>query len=215
MERTTLIGLFLLPILIGTFVVIARRIIDDIWEVIRRNCARTYWRVMIITLMILFVLGALLVWMMTEKSPRVEAQNQRVCPVQIINASKGLIGAVLTEQAACVGDSVGIWAHQAFTDEDLKEFVADNKVEKISQSLKTSKPFIEIIDGMRSMNAAKQQELLQQAASTYRPTWAERGTDPHTSSVEELKKGQTEAGNTAERMIAEAVVTVARSLLEK
>jgi hypothetical protein len=57
------------------------------------------------------------------------------------------------------------------------------------------------------MDATKRQNLLDRASTTYKQTWAEMGkVGP---------EGQTDAGQTAERLIAEAVVEKVKELLKK
>jgi len=215
MHRTTIIGIFFLPVVIGALALILKKLADDGWEIMRRRGLPT-WRLTISLLFVLFLIGVYIAWLVADKtSPAVEAQGYRGgCPAQMIDASKGLTSVVLSQQAACVGDSIGIWAHQSFTDEDLKNFVADKKPEEIASALKTNASFLKIIEVLRTVDPVTRAKSLDEAASAYREPWAKLRIDPKTASIEELKMGQTEAGSMAERMVARSVADLARSLLQ-
>jgi hypothetical protein len=92
-----------------------------------------------------------------------------------------------------------------YTTEELDKFKKNKTIDKIVASLRKDKNFLKIVTDLRSMPKDQLTKALGFAAQTYHPTWAEIG--------EISPKGQTDAGQEAERLIAEAIVGLARELL--
>jgi hypothetical protein len=124
-----------------------------------------------------------------------------------------LIDLIQQLQHEHVRDSFGVQAGQCFTDKDLARFKADRVTAELVGQLKDDKDFLAIVDSIRGMGSAERTKLLDRAQQTYKKTWAELGYDPATSPPAKLREGQTDAGQEAERSIAEAVVELVRQKL--
>lgn len=125
-----------------------------------------------------------------------------------------LIYIIRQKQDAEVRKSSGLWAQDNFTDEDLKEFMEKNTVQQIVESLQVDQEFLTTVEAIKSMPSDQQEELLQSGLHTYKRTWTERGLNPKKANPEKLSEGQTEAGQMAEKLIAEGIVNLVRSLLK-
>jgi hypothetical protein len=124
-----------------------------------------------------------------------------------------LIDLIRQLQHEHVRDSSGIQAGQCFTDNDLAKFKADKVTAEIVGHLKDDKDFSAAVDSIRAMDSGERTKLLDKARQTYKKTWAELGYDPATTPAAKLREGQTDAGQEAERLIAEAVVDLVRQKL--
>jgi hypothetical protein len=71
--------------------------------------------------------------------------------------------------------------------------------------LRKDKEFTNVVLALKASPPHEQQKLLDAALNTRRPTWAELGRID--------RQGQTEAGQEAEKMIAEAIVNLVKELL--
>lgn len=108
-------------------------------------------------------------------------------------------------QRRYVKESSGTNADQCFTDIDLKLFHNKQIVPKLASDLSKDKRIAIVVQELSALTSSQREELLDKAASTYKPTWAQNGRID--------KSGQTDAGQQAEREIAEAVVEVVRQRL--
>jgi hypothetical protein len=89
-------------------------------------------------------------------------------------------------QRKYVRESFGTNADQCFTDVDLAIFRKNKTVEKIEKELSGSRRMTAIISELKSMPIVQQEEILDKANSTFKPTWAQLGKIDCA--------GQTEAG---------------------
>lgn len=117
-----------------------------------------------------------------------------------------LIDIIKQQQRNNVRESYGILAGQCFTDEDLDRFNAAGVARTIAEKLKQDKQFIEVVSAIKKMDPSERQKLLNTCLQTYHQTW------------QQLRRissaGQTEAGQQAEREIAEAIVNAVKELIE-
>jgi hypothetical protein len=126
--------------------------------------------------------------------------NQTVQP-----GAASIIDIIRTNQKLYVRESRGERGTECFTDVNLEEFHKSNMVKKITDDLRNDTTFQAAMQTLRALPPAQRDELLQRAKLTYKPTWAQLGKiDP---------KGQTEAGQQAEKEIAEAITKLARESL--
>jgi hypothetical protein len=105
-----------------------------------------------------------------------------------------------------VRESSGVWSQDCFSDDDLNEFVETDRAAKIAQALKKSKRFQAVVEIIKNMPAGEQQAFLNSCRRALRPTWREIGSIS--------REGQTEAGNQAELLIAQAIVDLVKELIE-
>ena len=86
-----------------------------------------------------------------------------------------------------------------FTDKDLERFKSRKIQNQIVAELMNDNSFIDLIISIKGMSPTKRQALLDDlCAKVAKPTWRSLG--------EISSKGQTDAGNEAELLIAEAIV---------
>lgn len=116
-----------------------------------------------------------------------------------------LIELIQQQQAVCVGESYGQWAHECFTWRNLETFNREDVPGKIVKKLKEDAEFADLVAQIQEMTPSARSELLRQAAGTYKPTWAQLGRIS--------PAGQTDAGQQAERRVAAAIVGLVRQLL--
>jgi hypothetical protein len=136
-----------------------------------------------------------------SNTPPVNSGNTPVPPN--IKPDK-LIEIIKQQQEKNVRLSYGEEASQNFSSVDLANFVREKTTAKIAEELKGNNEFLDTVSAVKAMPPAERQKLLDRAAVTYKPTWAQLGKiDP---------SGQTEAGQRAERMIAEAIVNLVKEL---
>jgi hypothetical protein len=115
-----------------------------------------------------------------------------------------LIEIILREQRNNVRESYGKLKGQNFSDLDLGEFIKAKTVELITERLKTEGEFLDLVLAIKRMEATERQKLSFRAANTFKRTWDQRGRVD--------KEGQTDAGQKAERMIAEGIVELVKEL---
>jgi hypothetical protein len=88
--------------------------------------------------------------------------------------------------------------HNCFTSKDLEMFKNQKKHNQIVADLMNDNSFIDLIISIKNMTPTERQALLSRCANISKPTWNSLG--------EISSKGQTDAGNEAELLIAEAIV---------
>ena len=123
-----------------------------------------------------------------------------------------LIEIIKSQQEDKVGDSWGVYAYQCFTQDKLDDFVKSGKTRQVTEQLKKDDEFIEVVLAIKAMSPSDRQKLFDLAQNTYRKTWGELGLDPAKSPESELRKGQTDAGQRAEKLVSEAIVNLAKDL---
>ncbi len=109
-----------------------------------------------------------------------------------------IIDIIKEQQALYVKNSDGIYANQCFTDSDLVRFNAKGILVIVGENLRKSGEFHSVALVINKMNTVDRQKLLLRAQNTFKPTWAELGKIS--------SEGQTDAGQTAEKLIAQAIV---------
>jgi hypothetical protein len=118
---------------------------------------------------------------------------------------EALLETVKEQQRRNVRESFGELSGQCFTDADLQKFIDAKRPAKIAEDLKTDKSFLAAVLALRNLAPPDRQRILDSAAKPLRPTWTELGRIS--------REGQTEAGQRAEVLIAEAIVAQARALM--
>jgi hypothetical protein len=111
-----------------------------------------------------------------------------------------LVDLVQWHQRRAVRMSTGTLAHQCFTDDDYKRFVAGQIPLRIVTRLKGADDFAAIVAALRTFPREKLVTELRSARRHARPTWAQIGF------IDPQGRGQTEAGHAAELQIAAAIV---------
>jgi ribosomal protein S18 len=115
-----------------------------------------------------------------------------------------LIIIIKREQHDNVRESYGEQRGQNFSEEDFARFVKEGKVADITVHLKTDREFLDVVLAIKRMPASDRQKLLDKGSSTHKQTWSEIGKIS--------PEGQTDAGQKAERKIAEAIVNLVKEL---
>ena len=118
-----------------------------------------------------------------------------------------LIKVIKNKQKKHVKESSGKWAYECFTDDNLKSFKSSNVIKSIVDDLKVDRNFLSIAIATKKMSSQEWQKLRNQAISTFKPTWAELGRIS--------PEAQTDSGQTAEKMIAQAIVDLITNIREK
>ena len=135
-----------------------------------------------------------------------EAPNNHQSSIQKVQPEK-IIRIIEERQRKHVRKSTGELAHESFTEDDLTQFIENKTPERITATLKTDKSFIEVAIAIKQLPASERETLLETGRNTFRPTWAELGRiDP---------EGQTDAGQEADKLIAEAIVQLTQELINK
>ena len=125
-------------------------------------------------------------------------------PVEVKANPEKIIEIIKEQQRLYVKESSGELAAQSFTERDLQEFRERNITKQITDNLRRNGDFLEVVLAIKQMTPGEQQRLFDQASRTYKPTWTELGKIS--------REGQTGAGQQAERMVADAIVALAREL---
>jgi hypothetical protein len=137
---------------------------------------------------------------------KINEQNQ--LNTRVPNVPPGKIFDIIRDQQNFfVKESYGTDAYQCFTDDDLQNFLKKGVPQIIRDNLQKSNEYLAIIMAIKEMDAIKRQELLNHAQNSFKPTWGELG---HIS-----REGQTDAGQTAEKLIANSIVDLTKGLLNK
>ncbi|MEK7752164.1 MAG: hypothetical protein AAB654_09635 [Acidobacteriota bacterium] len=121
-------------------------------------------------------------------------------------ALAALADIIAAQQKKHVRESWGEWAHECFTEIDLKEFVRTGVPGRIAEDLRRSRRFIEVVLAFKQVPADRREKQLNACRRPLRKTWAQLGRIS--------REGQTEAGQKAERMIAEVIVDEVRKLVD-
>jgi hypothetical protein len=103
--------------------------------------------------------------------------------------------------------STGIYAHQCFTDDDLRKFRAARTAGNVAQTARRSPRFRAIVTAVAALSVELRRSLLSDAALMAHPTWEELGRITTDGS------GQTLAGAAAEREISAALVDAAEEII--
>jgi hypothetical protein len=137
------------------------------------------------------------------------AAQQEVTAKQQATLKKAeeIISFIHRKQRRHVRESWGELANECFTRADLEKFERTSTAAKIAASLNRDPKFREVVVAIGELDANSRTELLTRANRPLRRTWAEIGRI--------TRKGQTEAGNQAEQLIASAIVTLVEELLAK
>jgi hypothetical protein len=109
------------------------------------------------------------------------------------------------EQMANVRESYGEWAHECFTWVDLNDFKRHGRAAQVADRLRKTREIARIVAALVQVSAQESKRMLETCRRPLRPTWAELGRIS--------KEGQTDAGQQAETMIANAVVEMVNGLL--
>lgn len=116
-----------------------------------------------------------------------------------------LVKLIRETQLDHVGVSGGPQAHECFTWEELRHFQAVDVPARVTSALRTDPEFLAIVDQIRKMSANDRSQLLYEASTTYKPTWAQIGRIS--------PEGQTDAGQQAEWLLARAIANLVQELL--
>lgn len=109
------------------------------------------------------------------------------------------------QQLVNVKESYGERSGQNFSAIDLKTFIDSNYVGKITNELRKDRWFIETVNAFRAISASETSTILNNARLVRRKTWTELNAIS--------REGQTEDGAAAEKMIAEAIVSLVNTML--
>lgn len=111
-----------------------------------------------------------------------------------------LTDVVRWQQLRAVRESTGELRGQCFTDDDLDAFRSRNVPAQIVERLTRAPEFGLIADALRTLPRDQRAEAYRAARTPARPTWREMGF------IDPLGRGQTEAGQRGERLVAAAIV---------
>src|SRR5207249_3497857 len=116
------------------------------------------------------------------------------------------LGQVIAEQQKKnVKESWGVFAYQCFTWDDLAAFKSANQPARIAQSVKSDQRFFDAVAAVKAIPADQRASALDVFRKPLRPTWARQGfIGP---------SGQTDAGQQAELLIANAIVDLAMAMV--
>lgn len=117
-----------------------------------------------------------------------------------------LVSIIQEQQKAQVKESSGQQEWQCFTEDDLKRFVDNKKLDSITEQLKHTPRFLNVVLGVRLMEPGHRAELIRSADKPLRPTWSQLGRIS--------PEGQTDSGQNAEKMIASAIVRLVKELIK-
>jgi|GEM_PF-3549005 hypothetical protein len=118
-----------------------------------------------------------------------------------------IIDIIKEQQTIFVKESYGENANQCFTDIDLQKFMAKEVPNTIRNNLQKSNEYLAIVIALKNMDPVKRQQLLSNAQNTFKPTWGEMGRIS--------REGQTDAGQSAEKLIAASIVDLTKNLMSK
>ncbi|NQU22131.1 MAG: hypothetical protein HQ567_12680 [Candidatus Nealsonbacteria bacterium] len=115
-----------------------------------------------------------------------------------------LLRLIKDQQRLHVGDSWGQYDYQCFDFVDHQRFLQSVPAD-MTRHLRKDEQFLDLVVQIKKMQAPEREALLRQALRTFRPTWAENGRIS--------RDGQTVAGQHAERLVAQMIVDLVKSLL--
>ncbi len=113
-----------------------------------------------------------------------------------------LITIIQEQQDRFVEKSWGESAPECFTWNNLKRFKQENTIPQVQTNLRRSGKFSDLVDMLAQLPETRRNDVFQEGRDTFKETWEKIG--------KVTIEGQTDAGQQAEKMIAEAVVELAR-----
>ena len=123
-----------------------------------------------------------------------------------VASPEGLTALIQAAQSSEVRESCGVWAHEAVTDIDLENFKREGVARKVAERVRTSEAFQGIVVALRAMDPEKREIFLLSCRRPLRQTFAQAG---------KIQCGlQTDAGQTEERMVADAIVEAAEDSIQ-
>ena len=120
------------------------------------------------------------------------------------DVAESLIEIIRASQKRYVRESWGERSSECFTSLDLDNFHDSNVVKRLVEEMRKNKKMIAVSESLKNLPIPLREDVLEKATSTYKPTWAQIGKID--------RRGQTEAGQQAEKEIASAIVTLASDL---
>lgn len=120
---------------------------------------------------------------------------------------RALIEFIKQKQHFYIGESTGEEAWQCVTWDDLQMFRADVASGGIPKEIKADKEFHVVAEGIGELTSSQRNVAYARARRTYKPTWAQIGGIS--------ARGQTVAGQIAERELAGLIVDLAQEYLTK
>ena len=133
------------------------------------------------------------------------AATESAAPASAEAAAQRLNRIIGRQQAKHVRESFGQAAHECFTSSDLELFRERRTPMQIGLAVARLSEFHSIVKELASLPSAERGRLLAGLRRPLRPTWAELGRI--------TRRGQTDAGNLAERLIADAIVDLVEQVL--
>lgn len=134
---------------------------------------------------------------------RYSVRRSRTVPKKAVPQETKLIAFVKYVQSETVRPSNSDF--DCFTDVDLREF--RSTYEMIAESLHLDEELVKLVGEIRPLGSSTKKRLFAKATATYKPTWRQLGRIS--------SRGQTVAGQRAERMIASVVVSTVKKMLTK
>ena len=122
--------------------------------------------------------------------------SQKINPLQLQNIIK-------TKQSEKVRISRN--QYDCFSNDNLQSFKNNKIPSQVVNELMMDKSFFDLVIVIKNMSANEQQELLETSSGIAKNTWATNG--------EVSAKGQTDAGREAELLIAKAIVSKVKELI--
>jgi hypothetical protein len=141
-----------------------------------------------------------------SKSMPGDAENSADLPVRPTVKPEKLDNIIRREQKKSVKESWGEAAYQSFTEQDLNSFEERHVPAQIAAELRQDDEFLDVVNAIRALPPTDRQKLLIACRTPLHPTWAELG--------EISRKGQTVSGQTAEILIADAIVDLVQNLVK-
>lgn len=120
-----------------------------------------------------------------------------------------LIDIIKEAQKANVRASTGVDSYNSYTNDDLTQFTDRKRPEAIAMEESRSREFHAVVLVVKRMPPIDREGLLRAAIQPLRPTYAELGR------VVSDGSGQTDAGQRAELLVAEAIVDEMQRMLKK
>ncbi|HEV7404025.1 MAG TPA: hypothetical protein VGO11_13890 [Chthoniobacteraceae bacterium] len=117
-----------------------------------------------------------------------------------------IVTAIQAAQKRLVRESYGQLAHECFTEVDLEQFRRDKVAWHAAEALQNHRKFMEGVLALRAQPERAQTAFVSGCRKPLRLTWAELG---HIG-----RDGQTDAGNAAERDIANAAADLLERLVK-
>lgn len=115
-----------------------------------------------------------------------------------------LLEIIKSAQRPEVRESFGVYKGENFDEDMLKEFKKQNVPQLVTERLKHNSYFIDVVLAIKQMRPGAREKLLSEGMRTYKKTWKELGKIS--------PEGQTDAGQEAERLIAQAIVDLVKEL---